>query len=100
MNTTATTWHPRRLTPQEQQAEAQTMALALNTCPPKTGQHHHQAQILVLSRLLMLALPVLKNADAENSDEDAQLGSLITETEAALRAVLTEHAMPHRTTPT
>lgn len=51
-------------------------------------------QILVMATLLERALGVVKNVEAEGCDEGEQLQQLITDGEAAIAAVLQQHAMP------
>jgi hypothetical protein len=50
-------------------------------------------QILVMATLLERALGVVKNVEAEGSDEDEQLQELIEAGEDAIATVLTQHAM-------
>lgn len=50
-------------------------------------------QILVMATLLEKALRVVKNVEAEGSDEGEQLQALIEQGEAAIATVLREHAM-------
>lgn len=50
-------------------------------------------QILVMATLLEKALRVVKNVEAEGSDEGELLQALIDQGEAAIATVLTEHAM-------
>lgn len=56
-------------------------------------------QILVMATLLEQALRVVKNVEAEGSDEGELLQALIDQGEAAIATVLKEHAMqaPQRT---
>ena len=54
-------------------------------------------QILVMAALLERALGVVKNVEAEGSDESEQLQQLIDQGEDAIATVLQQHAMP--TTP-
>lgn len=51
-------------------------------------------QILVMAALLERALRVVKNVEAEGSDEEEQLQELIEAGEDAIATVLTQHAMP------
>lgn len=51
-------------------------------------------QILVMATLLEKALNVVKNVEAEGSDEGKLLQQLIADGEAAIAAVLQQHAMP------
>lgn len=51
-------------------------------------------QILVMATLLEKALNVVKNVEAEGCDEGEQLQQLIADGEAAIAAVLQQHAMP------
>lgn len=53
---------------------------------------HLRGQILVLANLLDEALGVVKNVEAEGGDEAELLQHLITQGEAAVMAVLQEHA--------
>jgi hypothetical protein len=57
-------------------------------------------QILVMATLLEKALRVVKNVEAEGSDEGELLQGLIDQGEAAIATVLTEHAMQPITSPT
>lgn len=50
-------------------------------------------QILVMAALLERALGVVKNVEAEGSDEAEQLQELIEQGEEAIATVLREHAM-------
>jgi hypothetical protein len=50
-------------------------------------------QILVMAALLEKALNVVRNVEAEGSDEAEELQALIKQGEAAIATVLTEHAM-------
>jgi hypothetical protein len=50
-------------------------------------------QILVMAALLERALRVVKNVEAEGSDEDEQLQELIDQGEDAIATVLKQHAM-------
>lgn len=50
-------------------------------------------QILVMAALLEQTLRVVKNVEAEGSDEGEQLQALIDQGEAAIATVLKEHAM-------
>jgi len=50
-------------------------------------------QILVMAALLEKALNVVRNVEAEGSDEAEELQALIDQGEAAIATVLTEHAM-------
>ncbi len=54
-------------------------------------------QILVMATLLERAIGVVKNVEAEGCDEGEQLQALIDDSEAAIAAVLTQHAMPTTT---
>ena len=56
-------------------------------------------QILVMAALLEQTLRVVKNVEAEGSDEGEQLQTLIDQGEAAIATVLTEHAMQPITSP-
>lgn len=51
-------------------------------------------QILVMAALLERALRVVKNVEAEGSDEEELLQELIDQGEDAIATVLTQHAMP------
>jgi len=53
---------------------------------------HLRRQILVLANLLNEALGVVKNVEAEGGDEAELLQHLITQGDAAVAAVLQEHA--------
>lgn len=52
-----------------------------------------RSQLLVLASLLEKAIEVVRNVEAEDSDEGEQLRTLIDTSTEAVRAVLTEHAM-------
>lgn len=66
----------------------------LPTTPDNTAPCSHlRGQILVLANLLGEALQVVKNVEAEGGDEAELLQHLITQGDAALAAVLQEHAM-------
>lgn len=58
-----------------------------------SAEDHLRAQVMVLAALLGETLPVLKNVEAEGCDEAELLQHLITRSEAAVAAVLQEHAM-------
>lgn len=58
---------------------------------------HLRGQLLVLAGLLRQALEVVKNVDAEGCDEAELLQHLITQGDAAVLAVLQEHAAPQPT---
>jgi hypothetical protein len=51
-------------------------------------------QILVMATLLEKSLNVVKNVEAEGCDEAEQLQQLIADGEAAIAAVLQQHALP------
>ena len=51
-------------------------------------------QILVMATLLEKAINVVKNVEAEGGDEAELLQQLISDGEAAIAAVLQQHAMP------
>jgi len=59
---------------------------------------HLRGQMLVLASLLEQALEVVRNVEAEDSDEGEQLMNLINTGTEAVRAVLTEHAMTQNPT--
>lgn len=77
------------------EADAQPWAMAAPTTT--TANHdpfsHLRGQILVLANLLGEALQVVKNVEAEGGDEAELLQHIITQGDAALAAVLQEHAM-------
>lgn len=54
---------------------------------------YHRGQILVMASLLEESLRVVKNVEAEGSDESELLQALIARSEAAVKAMLLEHAL-------
>lgn len=77
------------------EADAKPWAMAAPTTTTATHDpfSHLRGQILVLANLLGEALRVVKNVDAEGGDEAELLQHIITQGDAALAAVLQEHAM-------
>lgn len=65
-------------------------AEALPYTPPQTTALDARGQQLVLATLLEKALNVLRNVEAEGSDEDDMLRELIAQGEAAVKTVLLE----------
>ena len=85
-------WEFRACTPRRALVKAGALILAeierLDRAAGVTGQ------ILVIATLLERALGVVKNVEAEGCDEGQQLQQLIADGEAAIAAVLQQHAMP------
>lgn len=77
------------------EADAQPWAMAAPTTT--TANHdpfsHLRGQILVLATLLRKTLDVVRNVEAEGGDEAELLQHLITQGDAAVTAVLQEHAL-------
>ena len=64
------------------------------TAPQTPTTSELTGQLLVMATLLERALGVVKNVEAEGCDEGEQLQRLIADGEAAIAAVLQQHAMP------
>lgn len=78
--------------------EADALPWAPTSAPVTTTASHDpfshlRGQILVLANLLNEALGVVKNVEAEGGDEAELLQHLITQGDAAVAAVLQEHAV-------